>query len=254
MRQLAEKNPQKLRQVGMQYDLAHAKGGISDEDLKIEALKAKEKQKAIDRKKKEKSEKVSVELKIDIERPSKSEAAQGAKDEVPPQEGEVEQFEDAAERIDRVASENPAGKTGSGPQKDLSIRPKGHSALSASNEGEAAGVKGDNDKIEDIKSERTNQSGEKSHEKDMEKSDTARDKKEGRKEKKDAADEDDGSGSSSDESSDSEDDETRWNAVCVTCLRIYSKDEDLCISLVKPEDAEEASSLVQGQEPTGATM
>ena len=30
VRECAEKYPQKLRQIGMQYDLAHAKGGVTE--------------------------------------------------------------------------------------------------------------------------------------------------------------------------------------------------------------------------------
>lgn len=46
----------------------------------------------------------------------------------------------------------------------------------------------------------------------------------------------------------------QWNAVCVACLRVYSRDPDLTITLVTPEDKQGASNLVTGQEPAGATM
>jgi hypothetical protein len=46
----------------------------------------------------------------------------------------------------------------------------------------------------------------------------------------------------------------QWNAVCVACLRVYSRDPDLTITLVSPEDSRGASNLVRGQEPAGATM
>ena len=39
----ADKNPKKLRQIGMQYDLAHAKVGVLDEDAELERKKEKEK-------------------------------------------------------------------------------------------------------------------------------------------------------------------------------------------------------------------
>lgn len=41
----ADKNPQKLRQVGLQYDLAHAKGGVLDEDEELQKKRAREKKK-----------------------------------------------------------------------------------------------------------------------------------------------------------------------------------------------------------------
>lgn len=51
-----------------------------------------------------------------------------------------------------------------------------------------------------------------------------------------------------------EGEDDKWNAVCVACLRVYSRDPDLTITLVDPEDNPGASSLVTGQEPAGATM
>lgn len=60
-----------------------------------------------------------------------------------------------------------------------------------------------------------------------------------------------------DESPDSDSgdgDDGQWNAVCVACLRVYSKDPDLTITLVTPEDKQGASNLVRGREPAGATM
>lgn len=55
--------------------------------------------------------------------------------------------------------------------------------------------------------------------------------------------------------SDHEDgDDGQWNAVCVACLRVYSRDPDLTITLVTPEDKQGASNLVMGKEPAGATM
>ena len=53
VKEYSEKNPQKLRQVGMQYDLAHSKGGITDEDLELLDKEEKEKKKKEERKKKE---------------------------------------------------------------------------------------------------------------------------------------------------------------------------------------------------------
>ncbi|MDA4131974.1 MAG: hypothetical protein OK454_02445, partial [Thaumarchaeota archaeon] len=71
VKESAADNPQKLRQVGMQYDLAHAKGGVADEDdifakkkdekkKKEEARKAKEKSRR-EKKKKRQAEKEAAE-------------------------------------------------------------------------------------------------------------------------------------------------------------------------------------------------
>lgn len=56
------------------------------------------------------------------------------------------------------------------------------------------------------------------------------------------------------ESDSEEPDDGEWNPVCVACLRVYSRDPDLTITLVSPEEKQGASSLVTGQEPAGATM
>lgn len=54
------------------------------------------------------------------------------------------------------------------------------------------------------------------------------------------------------DSDESDDDYDQWNAVCVACLRVYSRDPDLTIILV--EGNQGASNLMRGQEPAGATM
>ncbi|KAM0349830.1 hypothetical protein ACHAPU_003664 [Fusarium lateritium] len=53
VKRAADNNPQKLRQIGLQYDLAHAKGGILDEDEALRKKKETEKQKKLKKKKKE---------------------------------------------------------------------------------------------------------------------------------------------------------------------------------------------------------
>lgn len=53
VKKMADRNPQKLRQVGLQYDLAHAKGGVVDEDEELEKKKARQKLKKTREKRKE---------------------------------------------------------------------------------------------------------------------------------------------------------------------------------------------------------
>ncbi|KAF3763923.1 hypothetical protein M406DRAFT_95460 [Cryphonectria parasitica EP155] len=184
VKQAAESNPQKLRQVGMQYDLAHAKGGIPDEDLRIEAQKAAEKQKERERKKKEKAANIKIEV------------------------------------------------------EEVALHVKNST-------GEHKGDQGD---------EKTDDASKKDEHKKKREDEKKDGKGEGKEEKKEDKDEKDHDDSDS-ESSDSEaDDQERWNAVCVVCLRVYSQDPELTISLVKPGDAEPSSNLVQGKEPAGATM
>lgn len=52
VKEYAEKNPQKLRQIGMQFDQAHAKGGVVDEDDNLEKKRAEEKRKKEEKKQK----------------------------------------------------------------------------------------------------------------------------------------------------------------------------------------------------------
>ncbi|KAJ3522261.1 hypothetical protein NM208_g12934 [Fusarium decemcellulare] len=52
-----DRNPQKLRQIGLQYDLAHAKGGIMDEDEALRKKRENEKRKKLRKKKKEQKQK-----------------------------------------------------------------------------------------------------------------------------------------------------------------------------------------------------
>ena len=52
----ADKNPEKLRQIGMQYDAAHAKAGVFDEDDEVERLRAQSEKKKQKRREKKKQE------------------------------------------------------------------------------------------------------------------------------------------------------------------------------------------------------
>ncbi|KAG5661067.1 hypothetical protein KAF25_002710 [Fusarium avenaceum] len=57
VKRAADNNPQKLRQIGLQYDLAHAKGGIIDEDEALRKKKETEKRKKLKGKKKDQKKK-----------------------------------------------------------------------------------------------------------------------------------------------------------------------------------------------------
>ncbi|ENH72571.1 Calpain-9 [Fusarium oxysporum f. sp. cubense race 1] len=63
----ADSNPQKLRQIGLQYDLAHAKGGIIDEDEALRKKKELEKKKKLKGKKQEKKKKQMAEAMASME-------------------------------------------------------------------------------------------------------------------------------------------------------------------------------------------
>lgn len=236
----ADKNPQKLRQVGMQYDLAHAKGGVPDEDQRVEDWKAERKRKEAQRKKeeKEKEEKAAENKGEAVEQ---QQAAEGDKEKlekdpvVPPrspsptadlegktpvQGGEPDEFQDASENLNTESNEASLAKGTMETQKEGEDSPE---------------------KVEKRKEKKDDDGKDEEKEKKREK-----EKKKEKEKEKEAESESD--------TEDDEDEYTRWNAVCVVCLRVYSQDPALSIHLVKPGLAEETSSLVQGGEPAGATM
>lgn len=253
VKQFADRNPQKLRQVGMQYDLAHAKGGIVDEDLKVVSRKEKERKKAMERKKKEKAGKTSVEVKIHMESASNGDVSVKTEDKEPIKEAEGDKVEDTHEKPDEVESLKKEETHEAEAKESHDLRLEDHDATPTEG-GERGPDRGDHQvEVEESKKEGTKREEKGKNEKKEDDGKSEKKEDGGRSEKKEKEDE---KNSDNSDTSDSEEDdgESRWNAVCVTCLRVYSQDKDLTISLVKPEDAEEASSLVQGHEPAGATM
>lgn len=237
----AAKNPQKLRQIGMNYDLAHARGGVPNEDELLEKRKAEEKKKKELEKKKQKDKeaKEAAEAaaaakkddgKKDDDKPkdggatkaeeeksdSKGDKGDAAKEE---QKAEPSDKKDDAEAGDKKADDNsaekPAESSDPKPESKKEDASAGVSTSAPIDQGPVGDDKKDDDK------------GDKKDEKDDE-------------EKKDGDDDDAG---------------PPWNAVCVMALRVYAKDPEVTITLVKPKNPEEASSLdVDGQTAAGATM
>ena len=259
VREWADKNPQKLRQVGMQYDLAHAKGGVPDEDEILAARKEEEKKKAEEKKRKRKErarrEKVKIEVttkdekaKITIETTKKTE-----------DDKEEDKFEDALEdkakteenaRDAAAAAQTEKPETKDDEKKKDEVPKEEKAAEPKTAEPKEAAKSGEKPAVEDAKS--------------VEKADQGTAKAENTEEKQAG----EGKG---DENADDEDDEeeegnridappptdddsrTPWNAVCVVGLRVYSKDSEVSISLVKPKTPEEAASLTVSGQPAGAT-
>lgn len=263
----ADRNPQKLRQVGMQYDLAHAKGGVPDEDLRIETWKAERKRREAQRKREERAaaEKERLAKAVDTVLPLSPAPTPTAdlEGKTPVQEGELDDFQDAAETLDevedgkRVVNVNGLKKRITFQSKPQIIVPiyatdgdVGPEEVEPGHERQTAEAKETRDD-----SESAPEQAEKDKKKDKgdEKEDEEKHKHE-KRHKGHHPDTDSEEGSSESESDDDEDRHKRWNAVCVVCLRVYSKDPKLSISLVRPGLAEETSSLVQGGEPAGATM
>jgi hypothetical protein len=217
----AEKNPQKLRQVGMNYDIAHAKGGVPDEDGLLEEKKEQEKKKSKKEKEKQKSESKEDTKKGDSKEETakeKEEKKEDVKEEKKGGSAEEARKEESKDQEKKSQSESEE-KVGDSTDKNTEQPKDGKPAESIESKKEE---KKDEDKEED--------------------------KKEDKKEDKD----DDGKKNSSDTDDDAP---PPWNAVCVMGLRVYAKDSDVTITLVKPKDAEEAASLtVDGSTTAGATM
>lgn len=202
----AQHNPQKLRQIGMQYDLAHAKGGITDEDQKLVQDKPG---KARNKGKRPGNVKIQLQAQFDV-----------PKDMVIDLKNLIQagKGEDAAKNLDGHNAQTTKGPHHNGTtMRKLPVRFKPTRALLHQENDEARS------------------------DPDIPKSDV---------------DEASEPSSAEAEEEDDDGDDYCWNAVCVVCLRIYSQDPDLTISLVQPETigGEPSSSLVEGQEPAGATQ
>jgi hypothetical protein len=338
----SEKNPQKLRQVGVQYDLAHSKGGVPDEDIllvkKQEEKKKKEEAEKKKREEKEKKEKAKAKKEKEKEKKLKAKEKAKAKKEKEKARKEKEKAKrekqkekeksrrikvivgidetdgdstakDVTEKDDAASKEGddkgesqPAKDTEKSEKKedttedaakgekkeDAKLKDgdatkeekkeetaKTHETASASSSEGAPtpgsevpseptmGVKRDENaakddekKDDEKKEEEEKDEEEKSEEEESEESEESED------EDDDDEDDDEDDESDSESDSDSEDeapaaDETAtppWNAVCVVGLRVYATDPDVTIALVKPKDADEASSLAVDATPAGATM
>ncbi|KAK4644612.1 hypothetical protein QC761_306400 [Podospora bellae-mahoneyi] len=169
----ADKNPSKLRQVGMQYDLAHAKGGIPDEDdlilkkkeeakRKAEAkkLKAKEKakrkkerEKAKKRKEKEKKKKAAA-AKVTVKVPEGGETTvnvkAGEKKEDTDKKEESEKSEDAVEKKEDAAVAPTTKAEEKKTEAPKTISTASSSALAPPKEGQKEEKKDDGKKEETL--------------------------------------------------------------------------------------------------------
>ncbi|KAK4171425.1 putative calpain [Triangularia setosa] len=167
----ADKNPAKLRQVGMQYDLAHAKGGIPDEDdlllkkkeeakkkeenkkrkEKEKAKRKKERERAKKRREKEKAKKAAA-AEVTVKVPEGGETTvnvKSAEKKDGDKKEEEEKFEDAVEKKEDAA----AVAVAKGEEKKAET-PKGVSTGSGSGSGAPAPPKeGQKDEKKDEKKE-----------------------------------------------------------------------------------------------------
>jgi hypothetical protein len=123
VKKAAEENPQKLRQIGLNYDLAHVKGGFEEEEEeRKKKAEAKAKNAKAEKEKKEKDEKEKAEKekqgkKDGTKTESKDEdKKEGNKDEVSESEKDKEKIKPEVEKTS--ADTETAKKEGDEPSTD----------------------------------------------------------------------------------------------------------------------------------------
>ncbi|ETS80742.1 hypothetical protein PFICI_08271 [Pestalotiopsis fici W106-1] len=269
VKEYSETNPQKLRQVGMQYDLAHAKGGIPDEDARVEAKKDElaQKKKAKKQKAKERTKKKRAMTKAAKAMRKAADAIEDASksDQKPSQakkEGETK--EDSAAIPETISSSTEqASSNPQQPGKPIESKPQPSAAPEAKSEAKPEQA---------TTATSTNQSSSEAEtvkdvpapvdDKEVSETAVAEDTQavEATAENIDEDVDEEESESASDSDSESETDDNDneapikpWNAVAVIGLRVYARDPDVSIKL-KEAAAEEATTLTVEGEPTGATI
>ncbi|KLU81664.1 calpain-9 [Magnaporthiopsis poae ATCC 64411] len=279
VQECAEKCPQKLRQIGMQYDLAHAKGGVTDEDLLLETKAERKKRKEEEKKEKEKAKKEKEKAKQKKEKAKqKKEKAKQLKEK---REKREKERKERAERIAQKKEKKRLAKEAK-EKEEAEAKEKAEKAEKVKAEEDAAkkAVEGSNAPTPTSSTEKGSDDGndnatEKPTEteakveaapvvKDEGKGESdEEDEKEEAEEEEEEEEEEEQDEEDEEESDEEEaapaataDDEGRspWNAVCVIGLRVFSRDSEVSVKLVKPKDAEEATSLSVGTTPAGATM
>ncbi|KXH31552.1 calpain family cysteine protease [Colletotrichum simmondsii] len=276
VKEYAERNPQKLRQVGLQYDIAHAKGGVRNEDelvekKKLEAKQKKESKKAKKRRKQKKALGIAAKALEDSAKVVSDLANEGKKTEekkdskeAVQKEGKKSEDKDQKKEGDSIAikiavkesaqpteAEKPANVNTSKPGDGPTPEPK------KDDEKEPMENKTEEKKPESDESEKKSEESKPAEETPIAES-KAEDVADEAPVEEAPAEEEEASDSDSDAESTVLDDEedltgSPWNAVCVLGLRVYARDPEVSIKLVKPSDDEEASSLIVDGEAAGAT-
>jgi len=272
---LANKNPQKLRQIGMNYDIANAKGVTKGTEEARKKREAKKKE-AEEKKKREEEETEKEREEFEAWKKEKKEREEREKAEKEKADKEKTEKKDDGDNkpAEKVDSDDKKAEEKKDPAKDdekkdttsTESTPKKDEAATDATSAPAT----DGTQESDTKSESkpvdaaapTETSLESPPKKDTDTTDTAAGP---------AAREEPGAAPDAPVSTEEpkpapadaaappakEEDKTTkpWNAVCVLGLRVYSKDPEVSIKLVGPKDAEEGAVLdVDGVIQAGATM
>ncbi|KAE8867705.1 hypothetical protein PTNB29_01616 [Pyrenophora teres f. teres] len=250
VKKLASSNPQKLRQIGLNYDIAHAKGTFETDkeaaELKEnEAKVAKKEKKDFETFKKETTDGLEM-WKKEMEEKLNKQGSVDSKEESKDGETTTEQS-----IVKTDVAENPEDKTDTSAASDKSEDSYATATLAAETSGSST------EPVTEVQV-----------------LDSSKDKKEAKSDDSTAAADNEKKLLQSPETLIASDEPTPtqpplstpkpapakeevkpWNAVCVLGLRVYSLDPEVTIKLVKPKDAEEAAILdVDGDTAAGATM
>ncbi|KAK7423888.1 hypothetical protein QQX98_000759 [Neonectria punicea] len=283
----ADDNPQKLRQVGLQYDLAHAKGGVLDEDEEVQKRRAEEKKKRLKQKKKaqrviqveeamRRMEEVVVQMRKEIARSSHGDGENKDKEEATTEKKGVDEKDSKAEAKSSKStpgiSPEESFKTAAEaqPKEDTSPRLKPEpesSTLDSTNENE------DNRKEDPVPPSTSQGPITKPANNPLENDAPNPNIKDDPTLPAPKTNDEPNGDSSSDSSSDSDSDSDSgsdisslsggpllpkkkkpWNAVCVLGLRVYAQHTEIKVRLEEQDSKEEGSSLVTTEgNPVGPT-
>ncbi|KAH6695406.1 calpain-1 catalytic subunit [Plectosphaerella plurivora] len=268
VREYADKNPQKLRQVGMLYDLAHAQGGIPDEDGAIEKERRE--------RKKVKAEKERAERRRQRALRRAARAVEGAAkaiEDVIAEEGKShdkdekkeEKKEDAKEEVKAAeatpaapvitapaAAPSPAAATSTPDSITLPIHSKS-GATPASTAAPVAAVELTSTAQAAPEAPAEQSTSAETPETAATTSDVDSDTESEAESEAEATQVSD-SDSEPDVPGDETPPKTPWNAVSVIALRVYARDPSVAVTLVEPNSKTEAAALTVEGKPAGATM
>lgn len=265
----AQSNPQKLRQIGMQYDLAHAKVGIADEDLVLHTKS--EKKKAEEEKKKKKEIEEAKKAKAENKLAAREQKAAAKKAE---REAKMEAAAAPAAEDQKALDTNPIKKETDG-DNAAEVEPAKEEQDEKKTEESSDPVKVESAETikEELDEKKTETRSvpvklEPEPEKKQEEATPAacktceeRELKVVKEEEKEKDDDDDSDDSDDSDDGDDNDDDNQdvqehpgpWNAVCIIGLRVYSQCAEVTVKLVEPKDPEEGASLSVDSQPAGAT-
>lgn len=274
---VAERNPQKLRQIGLNYDIANAKGNVElteeekkkKEQKKKEVAEKKEKEKEAEEKEKadfeawrqEEKEEYEAWKKEKLRREKKETEEKGSKDtETEPKEPQVNKANST--ETDEAAKE---GETSKSDDKATVPATPDSSAIQPKDLPEKDQANSEAPLTEPKSQEPTIQVETAS---DHDTANATPPEDEAQCPPSVAGDHivppgafpggvygEDTGPAQADEEKRVDTTPKKWNAVCVLGLRVYSQDPDVSIKLIRPKSVEEGAILdVGGGVPAGATM